>query len=169
MTGGATRDKGGRSWQIGTDAEWISRGTVAGLTVASAIPRVFEAYATVVVPELRAGLEEHEHHVVRLLSQQSTDVNLLDRRHTHRDDVLRFVTDLLIPATINGSEQDIRMVKIRMKVCGGLRTLGGARGFYRPRSYLSTARKQGQHALTAVLRMLCDGDAWMPAIPATTS
>lgn len=76
-TGGTTRDKGGRSWQIGTDGdvEWITRGTVVGLTVTSAIPPVFAAYATVMVPELRAGLEEHEHHVVRLLSQHGTDID----------------------------------------------------------------------------------------------
>ena len=74
---GSTREKDGRSWQIGTntDVDWISTGTAIGLTVTSAIPRVFGAYATVVVPELRAGLEEHEHHVVRLLSQCSTDVD----------------------------------------------------------------------------------------------
>lgn len=53
--------------------EWISRGTAVGLTVTSAIPRIFEAYATVVVPEFRAGLDEYEQRVVRLLSDHSTD------------------------------------------------------------------------------------------------
>ena len=57
------------------DVDWITRSTVAGLTVTSAIPPVFAAYATVVVPELRAGLEEHAHHVVRLLSQHGTDLD----------------------------------------------------------------------------------------------
>lgn len=70
-----TRDKDGRSWQIGTDAdvEWVSRGTVVGRTVTSAIPRVFGAYATVVVPELRAGLDAYEQRVLRLLADHSTD------------------------------------------------------------------------------------------------
>src|SRR5450631_2195594 len=67
-TQGSVRDKDDRSWQIGTgdDVEWISQGTVAGLTVTSAIPRIFEAYATVVVPEFGEGLDEHEQRVVRL-------------------------------------------------------------------------------------------------------
>jgi hypothetical protein len=43
------------------------------LTVTSAIPRIFPAYATVVVPELVVGLAEHEQHVIRLLSDHSSD------------------------------------------------------------------------------------------------
>ena len=40
---------------IGTDAEvaWIADGTSTGLTITAAIPPVFEAYATVVLPEGR--------------------------------------------------------------------------------------------------------------------
>lgn len=53
--------------------EWVSRGTLVGLTVTSAIPRVFEAYATVVVPGLREGLGEHEQRVIRLLADHSAD------------------------------------------------------------------------------------------------
>ncbi|GAB2911522.1 hypothetical protein [Streptomyces mayteni] len=43
----------GRAWRIGTDSEtaWIADGTSVGLTIASAIPPVFDAYATIVVPE----------------------------------------------------------------------------------------------------------------------
>lgn len=92
-------------------------------------------------------------------------VNLLDRLDTHREEVLRFLDDPAVPATNNGSEQDIRMVKVRLKVCGGLRTLNGAKAFCRLRSYLSTAHKQGQSAL-AVLRTLCEGNAWLPVAAA---
>ena len=53
--------------------EWITQGTKVGLTVASAVPSVFAAYATVVVPEFRAGLDEHERRVVRLLVDHSPD------------------------------------------------------------------------------------------------
>ena len=72
---GTTRDRDGRSWQLGSDAdvEWITQSTKAGLTVASAVPSVFAAYATVVVPELRAGLDEHEARVVRLLVDHGAD------------------------------------------------------------------------------------------------
>ena len=48
---------------------------------------------------------------------------LLDRQ----DDYLRFTTDWRIPPDNNGSERDIRMIKLRQKVSGCLRTLAGAR------------------------------------------
>ena len=47
-----TRAKDGAAWRIGTEAEvaWIVGGTSVGRTITSAIPPVFEAYATVVLP-----------------------------------------------------------------------------------------------------------------------
>jgi transposase len=90
-------------------------------------------------------------------------VNLLDRLDSHRDEVLRYAVDLRVPFTNNGSEQDVRPMKIRLKVAGCLRTMAGAEALCRLRSYLSTARKQGQSAF-AVLRMLHNGDPWLPAI-----
>jgi len=95
-------------------------------------------------------------------------VNLLDRLDTHRDEVLRYGEDLRVPFTNNGSEQDVRPLKIRMKVAGCLRTMAGAQAFCQLRSYLSTARKQGQSAFAA-MRMLHDGTPWMPAITSQTS
>ena len=44
---------------------------------------------------------------------------LLDRQ----DDYLRFTQDLRVPPDNNGSERDIRMIKLRQKVSGCLRTL----------------------------------------------
>ncbi len=90
-------------------------------------------------------------------------MNLLDRLDTHCDEVLRFAADLSVPATNNGSEQDIRPLKIRMKTAGCLRTMAGAETFVRLRSHLSTARKQGQPA-HAAMSMLQAGIPWMPAI-----
>ena len=92
-------------------------------------------------------------------------VNLLDRLDLQRHEVLRFATDLRVPFTNNGSEQDIRPLKIRMKISGCLRTTPGAQQFCRLRSYLSTARKQGQSA-HVVLRALHQGKPWLPAVPA---
>ena len=68
--------------------------------------------------------------------------NALARRLLERqDDYLRFTTDWRIPPDNNGSERDIRMIKLRQKVSGCLRTLTGAKQFCAIRSYLSTAAK----------------------------
>src|SRR6266498_4466190 len=49
---GGWRTRDGRKWRIGTGTEvaWIANGTSAGRTITAAIPPVFEAYATVVLP-----------------------------------------------------------------------------------------------------------------------
>ncbi len=88
-------------------------------------------------------------------------VNLLDRLDVYRDDVLRFATDFRVPFENNLAERDIRMVKLRQKISGCLRTMTGAHGFCAIRSYLSTAGKQGEPAI-AVLRQLHAGHAWLP-------
>ena len=82
---------------------------------------------------------------------------LLDRQ----DDYLRFTTDWRVPADNNGSERDIRMIKLRQKVSGCLRTLTGARQFCAIRSYLSTAAKHGRTFLDTLV-MLAEGRPWMP-------
>jgi transposase len=82
---------------------------------------------------------------------------LLDRQ----DDYLRFTTDWQIPADNNGSERDIRMIKLRQKVSGCLRTLLGAQQFCAIRSYLSTAAKHGMHFFEALV-MLTEGHPWIP-------
>jgi transposase-like protein len=87
---------------------------------------------------------------------------LAHRLLNRQDDYLRFTTDWRIPADNNGSERDIRMVKLRQKVSGCLRTLTGAQQFCAIRSYLSTAAKHGKH-LFEVLVMLTEGRPWQPA------
>jgi len=66
-----TRD--GRTWRIGTDAEvaWIATGTSVGRTITAAIPPVFDAYATIVLPYGGAGQEMHDRAVLGLLSEHS--------------------------------------------------------------------------------------------------
>jgi hypothetical protein len=83
---------------------------------------------------------------------------LLDRQ----DDYLRFTINWRIPADNNGSERDIRMIKLRQKVSGCLRTLTGAKQFCAIRSYLSTAAKNGKHFFE-VLVILAEGRPWLPA------
>jgi transposase len=69
-----------------------------------------------------------------------------------RDEVLRFMTDISVPFDNNGSERDLRMVKLQQKISGCFRTPDGARAFWRVRSYLSTARKHGHSLLTSLER-----------------
>jgi transposase len=52
-----------------------------------------------------------------------------------------------VPFTNNLAEQDLRMMKVKMKISGSFRTLDGAQIFARLRSVVSTARKQGGNIL----------------------
>ena len=70
---------------------------------------------------------------------------LARRLVARHDDYLRFAHDPRVPADNNGSERGIRMIKLRQKVSGCLRTLTGAQRFCAIRSYLATAAKHGKH------------------------
>lgn len=76
--------------------------------------------------------------------------NLLLRLSTHRQDVLRFLTDPRVPFTNNQAERDGRMMKLRQKISGGFRSEDGAKDFAVIRSVLSTARKQGWDLLATL-------------------
>jgi len=88
--------------------------------------------------------------------------NLLDRLERYESAVLAFFHDLRAPFTNNQAERDIRMVKLRQKISGCLRTLPGAQHFARIRAYLSTARKHGLDLLPAITRAL-SGHPFLPA------
>ncbi len=81
-----------------------------------------------------------------------TPGSLIKRLQRRRDEVLRFLTDTSVPFDNNGSERDLRMVKLQQKISGCFRTPDGARSFCRVRSYLSTARKQGHSLLYSLER-----------------
>ena len=93
-------------------------------------------------------------------------VALLARLDVQREQVLRFATDFRVPFDNNLAERDIRMVKLRQKISGCLRTEAGAHGFAALRSYLSTTGKQHISALAA-LRRLTDGHPWLPTLGTT--
>jgi transposase len=76
--------------------------------------------------------------------------NLLLRLHRFKDDVLRFLVDFEVPFTNNLAEQALRMMKVKMKISGGLRTQQGAQAFAALRSVIATARKQRQNILHAL-------------------
>jgi transposase len=90
--------------------------------------------------------------------------NLLLRLDERETEVLRFASDFRVPFDNNLSERDLRMIKLQQKISGCWRTTQGAERFLAIRSYLSTARKQGQRPID-VLAALAGGQPWMPAAP----
>jgi transposase len=95
---------------------------------------------------------------------QSKARNLLDRFRDHPDGILAFVRDFAVPFTNNGSERDLRMMKLREKTSGSFRSVAALVDFCRIRGYVSTARKNGLSAPDALRRAFA-GDPFIPTPP----
>ena len=63
----------GSTWRIGTDAKvaWIADGTSISRTITAAIPPVFDAYATVVLPDSDEERDKRDRALSALLSEHS--------------------------------------------------------------------------------------------------
>jgi len=96
-------------------------------------------------------------------AKQSPAYNLIARLRDHRDEVLRFITDLRVPFDNNLAERDIRMPKLKQKVSGCFRSEAGVDAFAIIRSYLSTLRKQSANIYESLIQTF-EGSPPMPRL-----
>lgn len=86
----------------------------------------------------------------QIKTNQLSAPSLHKRLVKNKTEILRFMTDFRVPFDNNGSERDLRMLKLQQKISGCFRTTSGATTFCRIRSYLSSVKKQGRGLLTAI-------------------
>jgi transposase len=154
------------------DASWCWAGQVADAVVAMQrlVNQAITAGQDTVDPDaLATQLRRYRSAAQIGVSQTAARTSKVMKKHNalaHRlidreADYLRFTHDWRVPADNNGSERDIRMIKLRQKVSGCLRTLTGAQQFCAIRSYLSTAAKHGKQFFDALVA-LAQGNPWLP-------
>jgi transposase len=164
---GAEED--GQAWASGMSCllldtkELVERVKTAGLErlAEQALSELHASYRAVI----KLGYEQNpglDPHASGRRPKRSKAQNLLLRLDEGEPQTLRFAHDFRVPFDNNLCERDLRMVKLQQKISGCWRTTQGAERFLAIRSYISTARKQGQLPLD-VLTQLAAGRPWRPA------
>lgn len=154
-------------------ATWATQGIDALLTLKKAADAAADAGLDHINPDILAtGVASFRHAAlvgIKDHTGQNTAIGkklaALARRMRERiDDYLRFAHDPRhCPFDNNAAEREVRMVKIRQKISGAMRTLTGAEHFCHLRSYLATATKHGINLYDALVQ-LTSGQPWIPAI-----
>lgn len=90
----------------------------------------------------------------RWKTKQMKGKNLLDRFIQHKENILRFATNDLVPFTNNQAERDLRMNKVKMKVSWCFRSSINAGYFAIIRSFFETTKKQGWSLVSAIFSQL---------------
>ena len=75
--------------------------------------------------------------------KQAPATNLLRRMRDRKTEILRFLHDFRVPFDNNLAERLVRPVKVKLKVAGGFRALGGSHAFCVLRSVWETNKLQG--------------------------
>jgi len=148
---------------------WADQVTDALLTVLAAVDQANKSGSAAIDADVLATQTKLIRHGA-LIGANTTPANKVEQKHralarrilNRTDNYLRFATDLSVSFTNNAAEQQIRMVKIRQKVSGCMRTMKGAKDFAAIRSYTATAAKHGITMFDALNR-LTSQDPWYPA------
>jgi transposase len=74
--------------------------------------------------------------------KQEPATNLLKRMRDFKTEIVRFLHDFRVPFDNNLAERLVRPVKVKLKVAGGFRALGGSEAFCILRSVWETNKRQ---------------------------
>lgn len=75
---------------------------------------------------------------------------MICRLDSYKESVRLFIKNLRVPFDNNQAERDLRMVKVKTKVSGCLRSEEGAQEYLTIMSYVRLARKLGINTFTAI-------------------